>query len=94
MSKLQAYLLRYLYNDYKHPSVKQCEILSREIGLSKKVIQMWFQDAQIRERKFRTGGTTNAGGSSAEQERQPEECKICPATYSHKYTLQDRSPLR
>ncbi|KAK6035740.1 homeobox domain protein, partial [Cooperia oncophora] len=42
------------FGDYKTPSMTECEALGREIGLHKRVVQVWFQNARAKERKTRT----------------------------------------
>lgn len=51
--------MKSVFGDYKTPSMTECEALGREIGLHKRVVQVWFQNARAKERKTRT--TAGAG---------------------------------
>ena len=54
LTPLQVYVMKALFNDYKTPSMTECDILGNEIGLNKRVVQVWFQNARAKERKCRS----------------------------------------
>ncbi|PSN40319.1 hypothetical protein C0J52_24542 [Blattella germanica] len=97
MSSLQVKAMKSLFNDYKTPTMAECEMLGREIGLPKRVVQVWFQNARAKEKKNKIalqkalGGPETSPGvvSTSDQTRPPEECKLCQFKYSHKYSIQD-----
>ncbi len=82
MTKLQFYVLRCMFNDYKTPSPIECDVLGHELGLPKRIVQLWFQNARSKDKKYKEN-------SGEVDNKLPDECRLCPATYSHKYTLQD-----
>lgn len=86
MSNTQIKVMKSLFNDYKTPTMSECEILGREIGLPKRVIQVWFQNARAKDKKAKM--TLQKMGDEA-AEKPLEECKLCDFKYSHKYSVQD-----
>jgi AT-binding transcription factor 1 len=97
MSSLQVKAMKSLFGDYKTPTMAECEMLGREIGLPKRVVQVWFQNARAKEKKNKIALQKALGGpetspsvvTSSETSRPPEECKLCQFRYSHKYSIQD-----
>jgi len=89
--------MKSLFNDYKTPTMAECEMLGREIGLPKRVVQVWFQNARAKEKKNKIALQKALGGpetspsvvTTSESSRPPEECKLCQFRYSHKYSIQD-----
>lgn len=45
--------MKSVFAEYKTPSMTECETLGTEIGLHKRVVQVWFQNARAKERKTR-----------------------------------------
>jgi AT-binding transcription factor 1 len=88
MTSLQVRIMKSIFIDYKTPTMAECEMLGREIGLPKRVVQVWFQNARAKEKKAKL---TMSKGYSAELDfpKPPEECSLCHFKYSHKYTIQD-----
>lgn len=89
MSSLQVKCMKSLFNDYKTPTMAECEMLGREIGLPKRVIQVWFQNARAKEKKNKLALQKVLGANDSDIQRLPEECKLCQFKYSHKYSVQD-----
>lgn len=85
MSSLQVKIMKSLFSDYKTPTMAECEALGREIGLPKRVVQVWFQNARAKEKKARLA----AGLTEISDAPPPEECRVCDFKYSHKYSVQD-----
>lgn len=87
MTSLQVKVMKSLFSDYKTPTMSECEMLGREIGLPKRVIQVWFQNARAKEKKYKLAtGKTN---EEEDGQKAAEECKFCQFKYSHKYSVQD-----
>ena len=80
--------MKSLFADYKTPTMAECEMLGREIGLPKRVVQVWFQNARAKEKKSKLA-LQKAYGQEPEPSKLPEECKLCAFKYSHKYSVQD-----
>lgn len=57
-------VMKSVFGDYKTPSMTECEALGREIGLHKRVVQVWFQNARAKERKTRSATGTVVIASS------------------------------
>ncbi|GFN85986.1 Zinc finger homeobox protein 3, partial [Plakobranchus ocellatus] len=103
MSATQVKVMKHLFQDYKTPTMAECELLGQEIGLAKRVVQVWFQNARAKEKKAKlnasgsstggaSGGSTSGGappGTELDFPKSPEECKLCGYKYSHKVTVQD-----
>lgn len=88
MTTLQLKVMKALFGDYKTPTMAECEMLGREIGLPKRVVQVWFQNARAKEKKNKLA-LAKAFGQDVELTRPPDDCKLCSFKYSHKYSIQD-----
>ncbi len=53
MSNLQLKVLKACFSDYRTPTMQECEMLGNEVGLPKRVVQVWFQNARAKEKKFK-----------------------------------------
>ncbi|TFJ97176.1 GON-4-like protein [Platysternon megacephalum] len=81
MSSLQLKIMKACYEAYRTPTMQECEVLGEEIGLPKRVIQVWFQNARAKEKKAKALGE---GGPGAPSEGPPEpraECPVCQVKY-------------
>ena len=87
LSQLQVKIMKSIYQYYKTPTMCECELLGREIGLAKRVIQVWFQNARAKEKKAKMQYPNY--NPEVEVLAPPEVCKLCSFKYSHKYTVQD-----
>ncbi|CAG0912541.1 unnamed protein product [Notodromas monacha] len=90
MSTVQVKVMKAIFEDYKTPTTAECELLGQEIGLPKRVIRVWFQNARAKMKKNwilqqSDGSLTQPNSENA----MPEECKLCGVKYSHKYAIQD-----
>ena len=88
MTSLQVKVMKLLFVDYKTPTMAECELLGKEIGLAKRVVQVWFQNARAKEKKSKLTMSKTLG-ADADFPKAPEECKLCNFKYSHKFTVQD-----
>lgn len=89
MSSVQVKVMKSLFGDYKTPTMAECEMLGREIGLPKRVVQVWFQNARAKEKKSKLALQKALGAAEPETPSVPEDCKFCGFKYSHKYSIQD-----
>ncbi|XP_076787109.1 zinc finger homeobox protein 2 isoform X2 [Arvicanthis niloticus] len=84
MSSLQLKIMKACYEAYRTPTMQECEVLGEEIGLPKRVIQVWFQNARAKEKKAKLQGTapTGSGGSSeGTSAAQRTDCPYCDVKY-------------
>lgn len=88
MSSVQVKIMKILFTDYKTPTMAECESLGREIGLPKRVVQVWFQNARAKEKKGKMA-LQKVLGQADDSAQLPEDCKYCNFKYSHKYSVQD-----
>ncbi|XP_008564823.1 PREDICTED: zinc finger homeobox protein 2 [Galeopterus variegatus] len=84
MSSLQLKIMKACYEAYRTPTMQECEVLGEEIGLPKRVIQVWFQNARAKEKKAKLqGAATGAAGGSSEGPlaAQRTDCPYCDVKY-------------
>ncbi|XP_032712237.1 zinc finger homeobox protein 2 [Lontra canadensis] len=84
MSSLQLKIMKACYEAYRTPTMQECEVLGEEIGLPKRVIQVWFQNARAKEKKAKLQGAA-AGGAGGSSEgplgAQRTDCPYCDVKY-------------
>ena len=83
MSTTQVKVMKMVFGDYKTPTMTECETLGQNIGLPKRVIQVWFQNARAKAKKHRLSSENDS------ETVLPDECKVCNVKYSSKYAIQD-----
>ena len=88
MTSTQVKVMKLLFVDYKTPSMTECEIIGRDIGLPKRVVQVWFQNARAKEKKSSIGPSI-ADNLAYDVPKPSDECVLCNFKYSHKFTMQD-----
>ncbi|XP_035116033.3 zinc finger homeobox protein 2 [Callithrix jacchus] len=84
MSSLQLKIMKACYEAYRTPTMQECEVLGEEIGLPKRVIQVWFQNARAKEKKAKLqGAATGSNGVSSEGPlaAQRTDCPYCDVKY-------------
>ena len=89
MSQLQLKVLKHCFTDYRTPTMHECELLGQEIGLPKRVIQVWFQNARAKDKKSNTKVTKHFGMIGSSSEGQPEMCRLCNVKYSMTLSVRD-----
>ncbi|CAI5438189.1 unnamed protein product [Caenorhabditis angaria] len=82
LTPLQVQLMKNIFGDYKTPSMAECEMLGKEIGLHKRVVQVWFQNARAKERKSK-------GNGEEEIKSLETKCQLCDKQFATRLSLQD-----
>lgn len=75
VNRVQKSILRKIFDDIKNPSMIDCENIGREIGLFKRVVQVWFQNARANFKKFHKITTNDL---KQLPEKNPNQCGFCP----------------
>ncbi|XP_066289436.1 zinc finger homeobox protein 3-like isoform X1 [Branchiostoma lanceolatum] len=87
MSNLQLKMLKSAFTEYKTPTMQECEILGNEIGLPKRVVQVWFQNARAKDKKSKLAlGKHYPPGQF---DKPKDECGLCGVKYSAKLSVRD-----
>ncbi|XP_045465033.1 zinc finger homeobox protein 4 isoform X2 [Harmonia axyridis] len=90
MSHIQVKIMKAVFSVYNTPTMAECEMLGIEIGLPKRVVQVWFQNARAKDKKGKLVLDKVLGNDSETNNGSlPEDCKFCNFKYTHKYSLQD-----
>ncbi|XP_018606501.1 zinc finger homeobox protein 4-like isoform X3 [Scleropages formosus] len=89
MSNQQVKVLKACFSDYRTPTMQECEMLGNEIGLAKRVVQVWFQNARAKEKKLKI----NIGKPFMISQNSPNgprpECTLCGTKYSSRFPIRD-----
>jgi AT-binding transcription factor 1 len=88
MSGVQIKIMKSVFHIYKTPTMSECASLGREIGLQKRVVQVWFQNARAKEKKARLQ-LHQMTGREPEMPPTPTDCHICGHKYSHNLAVQE-----
>ena len=89
MSGTQVKMMKAVFEVYKTPTMTECSNLGRDIGLQKRVVQVWFQNARAKEKRAKLQ-LQQATGKEPENPPAPVHCVVCPGyTYSQKGAVQD-----
>ena len=75
LSSLQVRMMRSVFNMYKLPSMPDCQKLADFIGLERRVVQVWFQNARAKEKKIRL--QINPDDSQDLPVDIPDKCPYC-----------------
>ncbi|VDM98638.1 unnamed protein product [Thelazia callipaeda] len=84
LTPLQVHVMKSIFLNYKTPSMNECDLLGAEIGLHKRVVQVWFQNARAKERKSRS-----QSGDEEFFRCTSTRCAICGINYDHHITMHD-----
>ena len=69
-----------MFLDFKTPSMGECEQIGHELGLSKRVVQVWFQNARSKEKKGKPVVESEFGNHMADGQLAEgiNSCQYCP----------------
>ena len=90
ISNTQVKMLKCIFEVYKMPAMSECQILAKFVGLQKRVVQVWFQNARAKEKKLKLqqdGGVEMV--ETVEEPEIPECCRFCNCQYENKYKVQE-----
>ncbi|CAB3408292.1 unnamed protein product [Caenorhabditis bovis] len=82
LTPLQVQVMKNTFAEYKTPSMAECEMLGKEIGLHKRVVQVWFQNARAKERKTK-------GHGDEDFKSHQTSCEQCDKQFPTRLALQD-----
>jgi len=89
MSGVQVKMMKAIFEAYKTPTMTECSTLGREIGLQKRVVQVWFQNARAKEKRARLQ-LHQATGREPDHPMPPEHCICCPGfSFGPRFAVQD-----
>lgn len=86
LTNMQIHVMKNMFKEYKTPTMAECEVLGSFIGLQKRVVQVWFQNARAKEKKNKL---SYASSQATENDPISTQCSICDVKYTHQNTLQD-----
>ncbi|CAI9612992.1 unnamed protein product [Staurois parvus] len=89
MTNLQLKVLKSCFNDYRTPTMLECEVLGNDIGLPKRVVQVWFQNARAKEKKAKLNMAKHFGINQTNYEGPKTECTLCGVKYSARLSVRD-----
>nr|XP_023646473.1 zinc finger homeobox protein 3 isoform X3 [Paramormyrops kingsleyae] len=89
MTNLQLKVLKSCFNDYRTPTMLECEVLGNDIGLPKRVVQVWFQNARAKEKKAKLSMAKHFGINQTSYEGPKTECTLCGIKYSARISVRD-----
>jgi hypothetical protein len=88
MSNVQVKMMKSVFEAYKTPTMPECLNLGNQIGLQKRVVQVWFQNARAKEKKARLY-LQQVTGTDPEMPPPPRGCRWCGLTYPENFALQE-----
>ena len=88
MSNVQVKMMKSIFENYKTPTMPECLGLGNQIGLQKRVVQVWFQNARAKEKKARLY-LQQVTGQEPEMPAAPRGCRWCNFEFPDNYTVQE-----
>ncbi|KAJ8406901.1 hypothetical protein AAFF_G00291770 [Aldrovandia affinis] len=89
MSNQQVMVLKACFSDCRTPTMHECESLGDKIGLAKRVVQVWFQNARAKEKKFKI----NVGKPFVVSQSSPDgplpECILCGTRFTTTFPIRE-----
>merc|ERR1719195_1987262 len=88
MSNVQIKIMKSIFENYKTPTMPECQGLGNDIGLAKRVVQVWFQNAQAKEKKARLY-LQQVTGVEPDMPPTPSGCRWCNIKYPENFAVQE-----
>ena len=88
MSNVQVKMMKSIFENYKTPTMPECLGLGNQIGLQKRVVQVWFQNARAKEKKARLY-LQQVTGVEPELPAPPRGCRWCNFDFPDNYAVQE-----
>ncbi|XP_064202197.1 zinc finger homeobox protein 4-like [Anguilla rostrata] len=89
MSNQQVMVLKACFSDCRTPTMHECETLGDKIGLAKRVVQVWFQNARAKEKKFKI----TVGKPFVRSQDSPDgllpECTLCGTRFTTTFPIRE-----
>lgn len=83
MTATMINVMRSIFADCKTPTMAECQKLGKELGLAKRVVQVWFQNARAKEKKARSS-FMKSFGQDLIKSNDSNGCTICNVKYNQK----------
>jgi len=88
MSNVQVKMMKSVFENYKTPTMPECLGLGNDIGLQKRVVQVWFQNARAKEKKARLY-LQQVTGVEPDMPPPPHGCRWCNIQYPENFAIQE-----
>merc|ERR1719225_913345 len=88
MSNVQIKIMKSVFENYKTPTMPECQGLGNDIGLAKRVVQVWFQNARAMEKKARLY-LQQVTGVEPDLPPTPTGCRWCNLKYPENFAVQE-----
>ena len=88
MSNVQIKIMKSVFENYKTPTMPECQGLGNDIGLAKRVVQVWFQNARAKEKKARLY-LQQVTGVEPDLPASPSGCRWCNIKYPENFAVQE-----
>lgn len=89
MTQFQLKVLKHCFADYRTPIMQECELLGQEVGLPRRVVQVWFQNSRAKEKKVKSNVTKQFGLIGTASDGRPEMCTLCGVKYAGMMSVRD-----
>ena len=88
MSNVQIKMMKSVFENYKTPTMPECQSLANYLGLAKRDVQEWFQSARTKETKARVY-LRQVTGVKPDLPAAPIVCKWCSLKYPENFAVKE-----